>query len=542
MDKDFDAIIIGGGPNGLTAGAYLAKAGLKVLVLENRHEMGGGLATEEITVSGYYHNTHAIYMMMTDYAPAYNDLEMERLYGLEHIYPPLQFAMPFDDGNCIGIYSDLDRTCKSFSKFSEKDAKTYRDLYKKFEEWMKDFIGPYTYVQPKSTLEIAGTMDGIEMGREMSAMTEKTPRELIDDWFENDQVKALMLNTICYWGLDPEQSGLGYLVPLYINRSNQYRICKGGTHKLAQALIKVILKNGGMCLTRQKINKIIVDNGTAKGVERDDGVIFNAKAIVSTLDMDQTFLSLVGQDHLEGDFIEGVNGWLWEHWSLLGIHLALLDRPRFKLAENNPEMDEALIYILGCETAEDYLRHQEAIGKGDVKPGSIISCTFPTVHDPSQVRISGTHTAIVQQQVPFDLTNSQSWDSFEFREEVASTVIATARKYFPNMTDEIIRKIYISSPLDIQNKFNDMVKGSLKQGQYHPLQMGYMRPNYECSRHRSPIKRLYMGGACTYPGGTVLLASGYLAADAVVEDMGVEKWWPEPDSVRIAREKGVPCF
>ncbi|RLC26461.1 MAG: hypothetical protein DRH37_11650, partial [Deltaproteobacteria bacterium] len=160
----------------------------------------------------------------------------------------------------------------------------------------------------------------------------------------------------------------------------------------------------------------------------------------------------------------------------------------------------------------------------------------------SQVRVPGTHTAILQQQVPFDLKDGQSWESFKFREEVAAKVIDKARKYFPNLTDEVIRKSYVSSPLDIEHKFNDMVKGSIKQGQYHPLQMGFMRPNFECSQHRSPIKQLYMGGACTYPGGTVLLASGYLAADAVVEDLGVEKWWPEPESVRIAREKGVPCF
>jgi phytoene dehydrogenase-like protein len=98
--------------------------------------------------------------------------------------------------------------------------------------------------------------------------------------------------------------------------------------------------------------------------------------------------------------------------------------------------------------------------------------------------------------------------------------------------------MYVSSPKDISNKFLDMVGGSIKQGQYHPLQMGYLRPNEYCSTHRSPIKNLYMGGACTYPGGTVLLGSGYLAADAVVEENGLERWWQEPDYVRTAREKG----
>src|SRR3989304_2974137 len=144
MERKFDVIIIGGGPNGLTAGAYLSKAGLKVLVLERRHEIGGGLATEDVTMGGYYHNTHAIYMMMVDYAPAYQDLKLEETYNLVHIYPSLQLAMPLSNGDCICLYNDLDRTCNSLAKFSKKDADTYRELYTKFEGWMEDFLGPYT--------------------------------------------------------------------------------------------------------------------------------------------------------------------------------------------------------------------------------------------------------------------------------------------------------------------------------------------------------------------------------------------------------------
>ena len=97
----------------------------------------------------------------------------------------------------------------------------------------------------------------------------------------------------------------------------------------------------------------------------------------------------------------------------------------------------------------------------------------------------------------------------------------------------------MSTPLDIQNKFPDMVKGSIKQGEYHPLQMGYMRPNEYCSTHRSPIKGLYMGGSCTYPGGTVLLGAGYLAAEAVAEDLSLKKWWAEPEVVKRARQQGL---
>ncbi len=542
MEKKFDAIIIGGGPNGLTAAAYLSKAGLKVLVLEKRFEMGGGLATEEITFSGFYHNTHAIYMMMTDYAPAYKDLELEKVYGLKHIYPPLQFVMQFKDKSTICLYNDLEKTCGSLARFSPKDADTYRDLHNKYSDWMEDFLGPYTYVQPKGTLEIAGAMEKIEMGHEMFEMTDKSPKQLVDDWFEDDHIKSMMINTICFWGLDPEQSGLGYLVPLYFNRANQYRICMGGSHKLTQALIKVILQHGGKCITNQQIKRIIVENGVVQGVERDDGEIFEAKTVVSSIDTHQTFLNLVGEEHLDKDFVEGIKLWQWEHWSLLGVHLALLDAPKFTMAEKYPELNQALIYMFGCETADEYVAHQQAIGRGEFHPGSIVSCSFPSVHDPSQVKVAGNHTALIQQQAPYKLNGDLNWDSPMFKEDIAGKLIAKVAEYAPNLTEEIIRRSYVSTPLDVENKFSDMIKGSIKQGQYHPLQMGYMRPNAECSNHRSPIEGLYMGGACTYPGGTILLGSGYLAAEAVVEDLQADKWWPEPDIIKRVREKGIPGF
>src|SRR5512139_628010 len=114
----YDVVVIGSGPNGLLAAAYLSKAGLKTLVLERRLECGGGLATEEVTIPGFYHNTHAIYHMMTEYAPVYKDFKLEENYGIRHILPEMVFAMPLKDGKSLCLNTDVNKSCESIARYS----------------------------------------------------------------------------------------------------------------------------------------------------------------------------------------------------------------------------------------------------------------------------------------------------------------------------------------------------------------------------------------------------------------------------------------
>ena len=542
MRKKWDVIIIGTGPNGLVAGSYLAKAGLKVLLLEKSYEAGGGLATEPVTLSNrrVLHNTHAIYMMMVDYAPPYKDLQLEELYDLKHVYPPLQFAMPFVDGSCLCLYTDVNRTCDSIAKFSKQDADTYREVYHKYKGWMEDFIAPATYVPPKPTLEQAALLQKTDLGREIFALTEKSPKDLIYELFTNERVRAMMLYVACMWGLDPEQEGVGYLIPLYINRAANYRLSVHGTHSLAQALTKVIMENGGMLLTSQTIKRIIVENGRATGVEKEDGTVFEAeKAVISTIDQDQTFLKLVGEDKLDEEFVSSIKTWQWEHWSLLGIHMALEEAPDFTVAKADHGLNKSFVYILGYETPEDFFDHYKAIKEGKISQKAGFNCCFPTIDDPSQSP-PGKHTGLISEMAPYEIEGSSDrWLKIKFKEEIAESRINILRRYAPNLTKEKMRAVYVATPGDIPNKFTNMVRGSIKQGQYHPLQMGYMRPNEYCSTHRSPIKGLYMGGAGIYPGGTVILGGGYLAANAVAEDLKISKWWPEPETVTRAKKLGL---
>ena len=540
VDNKVDLIIIGAGPNGLSLGAYLSKAGLKVLVLERRPEVGGGLATEEVTLHGHLHNTHAVYMMMADYAPVYQDFQMEQNYNVHHIYPELQFVLPLSDGRAVCVYSDLEKTCQSIAQFSQHDADGYRNLYHLSHKLVDEFIAPATYVPPVPALDQMVKLQQTEVGREILECSEKTPLQIIDEFFENEHVKALMLYMVTEWGLGYNETGMGYLVLLYLNRASNYRLVKGGSHMVAQGLHKVIHENGGYVRTNQRVQRIIVDNNTATGVELDDGTIIEAdKGVVSTIDPHQTFLKLVGEDKLDSEFAENIKGWQWEAYSLLGIHLALKEAPDFAAAANNPDINNAFVYVLGYETAQELIDDYEALYNGEMRSKACFNCCFPSVHDPGQAP-PGRHTGLFSRFAPYKLKEGpETWYKMPFKEELAEQALDTLQQYAPNMTRDKVLWKYISTPIDIENKFQDMRDGGYKQGKYTLFQMGYLRPNEQCSCTETPVDNLYMSGSCCYPGGCVLWGGGYLGANYIADKLGIQKWWSEPEIVTRAKEQGL---
>jgi len=539
MAQKYDVIIIGGGPNGLEIGAYLSKAGQKVLLLEKRFEVGGGLATEEVTLPDFFHNTHAIYHMMVDYAPVYQDLKFEE-YNVKHIHPQLQWAMPLKDGKCLCIYTDVEKTCASMAQFSKKDADSYRQMHREFRELVDAFIAPATFTLSVPAPLQAAKLELTEIGRKVTAFSEKTPEEAVKERFENDHVRTLMLYICCHWGLDYNQSGVGYLIPLYLDRATAYRLVAGGSHRISNALLKRYFENKGQVRTSAQIKRIIMENGAAKGVELEDGTQYMAdKAIISTIDTHQTFLKYVGEKNLDKDFVEMIKIWQWEKWSLFDVHLAMAQPPNFKAAASNPEINKAFIYLLGYETSGDLINHWETMRTGGMPASPGFNACFPSVHDPYQAP-PGKCSGLISQMAPFDLKDggSEKWLNLKFKEERAEKQIALLGQYAPNVTKDNVLWTYMTTPADIQNKFANMVRGGYKQGQYHPLQMGFLRPNQECSQHKTPVKNLYLGGSSVYPGGCVIWGPGYNCANVVAEDFGIKKWWSEPKMMTEAREKG----
>jgi phytoene dehydrogenase-like protein len=536
--QDYDGIVIGAGPNGLTVGAYLAKAGLKVLVLEKRFELGGGLSTERVTIPGFLHDVHAIYHMMVDYAPPLKDLRLEEDFDLKWIYPELQVVMPFSDGKYLALYSDPERSYESIKQFSAKDAEAFKNFARWSQQAMDLFLAPASYVNPAPSLDQSARLEANPITKSDDELTGFTPKQIVDGWFENERVRALFLYLSCMWGLDYDLEGLGYLVPLMMNRGWHFRLSQGGSHHLAHLMSKFIYQSGGMVLTNQMVKRLIIENGQAKGVELEDGRVIKAnKFVCSSLDPHQTFLELVGEDHLDPELTTRVREWTYSDWSFFTVHMALYKAPQFKIAESDPSLNNALIYVLGYENEEELVNHFKAIKRGELISGGFNSC-FPSIHDPIRAP-SGRHVGLISQEAPYNLKDggAQAW--YQVRREHAERCKEVLSRYAPNMTDENVIWDYMATPLDTENKFADMKQGCFKQGAYLPLQMGYFRPNEYCCQHSTPIEKLYMCGACTHSGGMITFGPGYCATEKIAEDLGIEKWWPENQYVKKAKEAGL---
>jgi phytoene dehydrogenase-like protein len=522
--SDWDVVIIGGGPNGLIAGAYLAKAGVKVIVVERRYEVGGGLATEEILFPCYYSNMHAIYHMMVDYMPVIKDFNLDR-HALVWIKPNAQTGMIFKDGSSLLLARMIEDTKDSISKFSVKDSVNIGKVMRMWQPMVEEVIAPYTYIPPAPPLELSSAMQRTEIGRMVMEISERTPLQIISDAFENDKVRAIMLYTACMWGLDPRDTGIGStLVPLLIYRGGMNKCyCYGGSHKFAGALAREIVSNGGCILEAAEVSKIIMQNGRAIGVETLEGRTLRAKVVMSSLDPHTTFLDLIGKENLPATLRESVEGWRWDKWSLYTLHVVSKEPPRYKC--DDPWINESFMNIVGFESTEDILAHWDNVMAGKIGDNFGGHVTCESFFDPHLIRKPGGHVSFFQMAAPYDIEGG--WEKRS--KELERAILDKWQRVAPNMKRENIIMTNAETPVDIEIRFPNMRRGSIKHGDYISLQLGYFRPNSECSSTRTPIEGLYLCGASTHSGGMVTGGPGYIAANKVAEDMGIKKWWkPTP--------------
>ena len=518
-ETEFDVVIIGGGPNGLIAGAYLARAGLSVAICERRYEAGGGLATEENLYPCYATNPHVLYHMMVDYMPVIRDFNLDGP-SLTWIKPNAQTGMVFEDGSSLLLTRMVQDTKDSISKYSFKDAVAFGKAIRLWRRIVEDIVAPATYIPPMLPIDITIAMQKTEVGREMLELGERSPVDIITSTFEHDKVRTLMLYASCMWGLDPRETGLGFMVPLMLDRAMNKCYCYGGSHKFGSALGRAVLQNGGLLLEAAEVSKILLENGRAVGVKLAEGRTIRSKVVMSTLDPETTFVDMVGAENLPEDLKATVDGWVLEKWSFNTLHIAAEEPPKY--ACDDRFINDSFATVVGIEGFDQLLSHWDNVAAGRIDLDNFGGhCTCESSFDPTLSDRPGKFVSMFQIHAPYDLEGG--WGNR--RGEIQAAMLAKWEKAAPNINMNNILATSMEDPEDIEIRFPQMRRGSIKHGAYTPIQMGCFRPNQFCSGTETPIQGLYVCGASTYPGGLILGGPGYLGANKVAEVLDVKKWW-----------------
>ncbi len=530
MTSTYDVAVIGAGPNGLMAAAYLARAGLNTVVVERRQEIGGGLSTEECLFPGYYTNPHAFYHMMVDYMPVLRDFDLTG-HGLYFVKPNAQCGALFSDGSSLLLCNQIEDTKDSIAKFSQADALGFGRIMRTWRKLVAEVVAPGTYVPALSPLDMIERFEATSMGREVLRLSEMSPVEIVEEVFGDDRVRALMLYVACMWGLDPHESGLGFMVPLMIDRAMNKAQCYGGSHKLAGSLSREILRAGGTVIDNAEVVRILVEGGRARGVELFDGRVIEARAVLSSLPPPLTFGRLMDAGEVPGEMAEVAESWDWDKWSFFTVSAVTEVAPHYEC--DDPWVDDALMVVMGFDSTNDVLAHFAAAINGELPERVGGHATVETRYDPTLARVPGHQVSFFQTHAPY--APEGGWDSQA--PELANRLCGLWARHCPSLATQGIVMRSIETPVDIERRVSSMVRGSIKHGDYHPLQMGVFRPHDSCTAGRSPVGGLYLCGASSYPGGLVIGGPGYIAAASVVEDLDGDRWWELPAYVKRYAEQ-----
>ncbi len=518
--NECDVVIIGAGHNGLTLGAYLARAGLKVVVLERRPEFGGGLSTEEVTLPGFAHNLHSNFHAAIPFFPPWLDFDLAAR-GVTYIHPPANLGMPLRDGRALVLYTDETRTEQELTRFSAPDARAFGELRGIIATHLSDILAvAYTPMASSAAADrlIAGELR-TWFGQDLWSMS---ALDLIRSRFENPHVQALMLFHMAVGGWDVREPKTGALAVPYLAYITNWQLCRGGSHHLAHALGGVLLAAGGDLRELCEVKRILVQNGRACGVALADGSEIRARlAVVSTVDPEQTFLRMLDPQELPPGFAAQVQAIRYGHGDVLfGVHLALTEPPRYLAAAFNPDIDRTFNVNIGYETPEDLIEHYEEIDRGELPRVPRLEVGVNTLFDPWQAP-EGRHTALIWQFVPFAPGGEgpEMWD--RRKDEYAQRCLDAWRVYAPNLTPDTVLAVYPYTPHDVAAKLVNMRRGGFHCAAVTGGQTFSTRPMPGLGGMRTPVAGLYLGGASAYPHGGIVAAPAYNCLQVMEEDLGL---------------------
>ncbi|MEX2439729.1 MAG: NAD(P)/FAD-dependent oxidoreductase [Actinomycetota bacterium] len=523
-----DVVIVGGGHNGLACAAYLAKAGLDVLVLERRSILGGAAATEE-TWPGYRISS-ASYVVSLLSPRIISELDLKR-FGYEvSLISPDYFA-PFPDDSSLTLWGDLPRDAEAVGRFSKHDAEALHEFDRYFGR-----IGPLLrqlefVIPPNLSLRelprwvaLAARLRNWR-GRDVAEVIRLftiSAADLLDEWFEDERVKgALATQAVIGAWHGPMTPGSAYVLVHHWmgeidGHEGAWGWVHGGTGGVSAALAKSAVASGAEIRTDAPVAGVLVSGGRTTGVELTDGTTIRARFVVSNAHPVTTYLDLVGEAHLPDDVVRSVKVYRTKSGSVK-VNVALGELPRFPSWDQDGELHRGMVAISPSieylEKAWDDAKH----GRPSEHP--YVEAMFPTAHEEG-LAPKGKHIMLAFTQFgPYEVRDG-SWDSE--REAYGRRVIKTLGEFSPNL-EAAVEEIEVLAPPDLEGRFG-LVGGNIFQGEMSPSQMFSLRPIPGYGDYRTPISGLYLCGGGTHPGGGVMAIPGRNAAKVVAGDARRGGW------------------
>lgn len=525
MSEKYDAIVIGGGHNGLVNGAYLAKAGLKTAVLEKRHLVGGAAITEELK-PGFHFTTfsYALSLMRPDIV---QELELVK-HGLMVLPMPNSFT-PAENSDYILFGPDSYQNYHEIARHSAKDAEAHHDfshLIKQVCQAVKpliDHIPPdITSREPEELARLAAL--GQHLGQQSPKVLHMLTRlltgsvaDILDDYFETDVLKAALASSgTIGTKVGPRSQGSG-LVLLYHKLGEfdgafgEWGFHKGGNGGFSQAVARAAQSFGCEIRLDAGVSEVITKNGEAIGVALQNGDELYADIIVSALDPRRTFLQLVEPRQLPTDLVETIENFKFQGVSAK-VNFALDGLPEYPALPGRTDIFRGFMNI---GPTMDYIERAFDDAKyGWFSRRPYIDCCIQSTIDPDMAPPGKHVMSCFVQYAPYHLKDG-NWDTE--KENFGDVVQETITEFFPNFSDLVLHR-EIVTPLDIERTVG-LSEGNIFAGEFMGPQMYFFRPAPGWNQYRTPIKGYYQCGSGTHPGGCVMGAPGKLAATQILGDL-----------------------
>jgi phytoene dehydrogenase-like protein len=521
MSETYDFVIAGGGHNALILGCYLSKAGQKVCIVERNEKAGGSVATQELAGAGFKHDVCSVAhsLILGNPLMQRDELQLKSKFGLKYMMPEKLTAIFFDDGSVLEFYSDMDRTCASIAKFSERDAAAYRKFVQKVYGVLDMLVMGMFSVPPNAGLQ-AAMMDESAEGRELMRLQAISSWDFICEWFEHDKIRIALARYASEAMMNPFDNGTGfgfYLILPYMHRYGM-GIPVGGSGALAEALVDCFAAHGGTLKLGSEVKEIKLKGQEAKGLVLTNGTeILASKAVVSGLHVTQVFPAMVPGTDLPEEFLQRLKTIKYATLKPFTVYLTLKEPLKFKAGGAVGE------FFWVERSHNDVEKFAQALRQLEYGYPVRDFAAYVQQYKADTTRVpEGKGMVHIYAFAPLDLKDGgrQKWD--EIGAEVARGFIDDLRALTTNLQDENILGMHFKTPLDIQRYNTALVETDIQHIGFYSWQLGGNRPVPGWGQYRTPVAKLYMTGGSTHPGGGVTGGPGRNAAQVIMEDFDLD--------------------